>query len=304
MPDPTTLQGEYAALATAFCWTITALTFESASRRVGSLAVNLIRLVIALVFLSAYCWFSRGLLMPIDATGRAWSYLALSGLVGFTIGDLCLFRAFVLIGARVSLLIQALVPPFTALLGWMALNEEMAGVELLGMLLTMSGVLLVVSEKRNDENGVRRRLPAAGVLLAVAAALGQAGGLVLSKIGMGDYDAFAATQIRIVAGSLGFALLFTFIRWWPRVLAACRDAPAMRRMSLGAFFGPFLGVSLSLLAVQHTKVGVGATIMAITPILIIPPSIVIFREKVTPRAILGTVIAVLGVAVLFGLPLA
>jgi drug/metabolite transporter (DMT)-like permease len=198
------------------------------------------------------------------------------------------------------MLLMALVPPFSALLGFLAMGEEMGGRDWIGMLLTVTGVILVVSEKRNDENGVRLTLPKAGILLGVAAALGQAGGLVLSKMGMGEYDPFAATQIRIIAGGVGFALLFQAIRWWPHVFAACRNRSAMSRIGLGAFFGPFLGVSLSLMAVQHTKVGVGATIMSITPILIIPPSIVLFKEKVTLRAVLGTLLAVGGVVVLFG----
>jgi drug/metabolite transporter (DMT)-like permease len=109
--------GELAALGTALCWTITALSFESAGKRIGSLTVNLIRLLMAAVFFALYGWLVRGLAVPTDAGAYAWTWLGLSGLVGFLIGDLLLFQAFVDIGARISMLIYASVPPITALLG-------------------------------------------------------------------------------------------------------------------------------------------------------------------------------------------
>jgi drug/metabolite transporter (DMT)-like permease len=73
----------------------------------------------------------------------------------------------------------------------------------------------------------------------------------------------------------------------------------MAVMSLGSLFGPFLGVSFSLLAVKHTATGIAATIMAIVPVLIIAPSVALFKEKVTLREIVGALVAVAGVAVLF-----
>jgi drug/metabolite transporter (DMT)-like permease len=139
-----------------------------------------------------------------------------------------------------------------------------------------------------------------GVLLGIGGAMGQAGGLVLSKLGMGEHDPFAANQIRILAGMVGFAVLFTMGRVWPRVVRAMSDRAAMRRTALGAFFGPFLGVSLSLVAVQHIETGVAATIMALTPILILPVARWVRKEHVSGRATLGAMIAVAGTAVLFG----
>jgi drug/metabolite transporter (DMT)-like permease len=135
--------------------------------------------------------------------------------------------------------------------------------------------------------------------LALGGALGQAAGLVLSKKGMGSYDAFSATQIRVLTGIVGFSVLFIFMNRWPRVWAALKNPPAMRRITLGAIFGPFLGVSFSLLAVQHTKTGIAATLMAIVPVLIIAPSVLLFHEKVNTKEILGAIITVGGVALFF-----
>lgn len=290
--------GEFAALATACCWTVTALAFERAGRRIGSLVVNLLRLLVALGFLTLFGAVVRGAPLPVEAPSRAWLWLSASGLVGFTFGDLCLFRAFVVIGSRLSVLLMSLVPPLSALLGLAFLGEVLTVADWFGMALTVGGVTWVVLERRPDPAGRLGRVPWTGVLLGLGGAAGQAVGLVLSKYGMGDYDAFAATQIRVLAGALGFALVFSVIGWWPRVWAARCDRAALGLVGLGGFFGPFLGVSLSLYAVQHTETGVAATLMGILPVLILPPAIRINRERVSPRAAGGAVLAVAGVAVL------
>ena len=293
--------GEFAALATACCWTLTALSFEQAGKRVGSLSVNLIRLAVAALLLAAFTGITRGRPLPTDASGHAWLWLSLSGLVGFALGDLCLFRAFVLVGARVSMLIMALVPPMTALIGGLFLHESLGSRDWIGMALTVGGVLWVALERREGEPGAatgpRRIGP--GLLLAFGAALGQAVGLVLSKFGMGAYSAFASAHIRVLTGAVAFALIFTIFRHWAWVGAAIRHRTAMTFTLIGAVFGPFLGVSLSLLAVQHTATGIASTIMSIVPVLIIPPAILVLHEKVSARAVFGAVLAVAGVGLLF-----
>ena len=297
--------GEIAGILTAVFWTITSLAFESAGKKVGSLAVNLIRLVIALFFIGIYSWITRGFFFPTDATAFQWKWLALSGLVGFVIGDLLLFQAFVVVGARISMLMMALAPPFTALISWFILREVMSPMNLLGMTITLTGIIIVILKReRVEQNGqmikkLKSSYSVQGILLAIGGALGQATGLVISKKGMGDYDAFSATQIRVLTGIVGFAILFIFMKRWPRVWAALKNGAAMKRITLGAFFGPFLGVSFSLLAVQHTQAGIAATLMAISPVLIIPPAIMLFGEKVNWKEILGAIITVGGVALFF-----
>lgn len=291
--------GEVAALATAMCWTVTALAFEFAGKRIGSLTVNLIRLALGFVFLTVMVTIRRGIVFPIDASPGAWAWLGISGLIGFAFGDLCLFRAFVMIGSRLSLLLMSLVPPMTAIIGWLVLRESLTLEEWVGMALTVSGVAWVVLEKTPDPDGSKAKGLWIGVLLGLGGALGQALGLVLSKLGMGDYDPFAANQIRILAGILGFCVIFTALRWWPRLVEAVTHREAMSRTALGALFGPFLGVSLSLVAVQHTSAGVASTIMALPPVMILPITIFAHRERVSARSAAGALLAFAGTAVLF-----
>jgi len=113
--------GEFAALLTAFFWTVTSLSFESASHKIGSVAVNILRLIIGFAFLSVFNLIRRGLLLPVDANFENWIWLSLSGFVGFVFGDLFLFKSYTMIGSRFSMLIMTLVPPitaFSALLFW------------------------------------------------------------------------------------------------------------------------------------------------------------------------------------------
>jgi drug/metabolite transporter (DMT)-like permease len=297
--------GEIAGVLTAVFWTVTSLAFESAGKKVGSLSVNLIRLVMAFFFVGIYSWIARGFFFPTDANFFQWKWLALSGLVGFVIGDLLLFQAFVVVGARISMLMMALAPPFAALIGWLLLGEVLEPMSWLGMAITMCGIIIVILKReKTEENGtvvkkIKSSYSVPGILLALGGAMGQAAGLVISKKGMGDYDAFSATQIRILTGIAGFTILFFFMRRWPKVLEAIKHTSAMKRITLGAIFGPFLGVSFSLLAVQHTQAGIAATLMAIVPVLIIGPSILLFNEKVNWKEILGAVITVVGVAFFF-----
>ncbi len=309
--------GEYAALLTAVFWTITAIAFESAGKKVGSLSTNLLRLFIAFIFIGIYSQVTRGSFIPFDASAHNWIWLSLSGFVGFVIGDLLLFEAYVVIGSRISMLIMSLTPPITAFFGWLLMGETLTPQNLLGMFLTIMGIMIVVldrkSKTQNEEknpaysadraggkrNKIKLSYPVLGILLAFGGAVGQGAGLVLSKYGMQDFDPFAATQIRVITGFVGFAIIFVFMKRWKKVIEAMKNRDAMTRLSIGAFFGPFLGVSFSLLSVKHITTGVASTIMAIVPVLIIPPALVFFKEKITLKEVIGSIIAVGGVALFF-----
>jgi len=289
--------GELAALATAICWTFTALCFEYSSKKIGSLSVNLIKMYLAFALFTVFAWIFRGKPLPTDATGFAWLWLSLSGIIGFVLGDLFLFKALAIIGARTSMLIMALVPPLTAVIGFFLLSETIALRHCFGMTLTLGGVITVILTRENGNKELKH--PVKGLVYACIGMVGQAVGLVLSKYGMGEYNAFSATQIRIIAGLAGFTLLLFYFKAWSQLKTAFKNIPAMRVTTIGTVFGPFIGVYLSLLAVQNTSTGIASTIMAIVPVLIIPFSILLFKEKINLREIVGAIIAVIGTAIMF-----
>ncbi len=291
--------GEFAALLTAFFWTVTSLSFEAASHKIGSLAVNILRLVIGFAFLSVFNLIHRGLILPIDAGYDNWIWLSLSGLVGFVFGDLFLFKSYTIIGSRFSMLIMTLVPPITAFFSFVILGERLTFFHYLGMTLTFSGIAMAIFSRSGKGEKLSLKLAPKGILYALGGAVGQALGLVLSKFGLKDYDPFAATQIRIIAGIMGYTILVTILLRWGYVFNAVRNKEGMLLTSLGAFFGPFLGVSFSLIAVKYTEAGIASTIMALVPVFIILPAVVMFKQKVTLTEMLGAFVSVAGVALFF-----
>jgi drug/metabolite transporter (DMT)-like permease len=315
LSSPTTV-GVVAGLATALLWTGSALCFEAASRRLGSLAVNVLRLLLAVMLFTGLSLVRFGQLVPPALTPDAWLYLGISGAVGFVVGDIFLFQAFVLIGARLSMLIYASVPLLTAAWGFLFLDERMGGRALLGMGMTVAGIAAAVGGRPQSQTGTSgsRSQRTAGILMAFGGSAGQAAGLLLGKRGAIGLDSFAATQIRAFAGLLGFLIVLAVARQVGVVGRVLRTALSHRgesdqaarhsmrigllTLSAGACIGPFLGVSLGLLSTQLLPAGMAATLMSLVPVLLIPVSVVVFRERVTWLEVLGAFLAVSGVALL------
>ena len=291
--------GEFAALLTAFFWTITSLAFESASHKIGTIAVNILRLVIGLIFLSIYAFIRRGLILPTDASVENWIWLILSGLVGFVFGDLFLFKSYIVIGSRFSMLIMTLVPPMTAFFSFIIIGERLTPMHGIGMALTLSGISMAIFSRNGKGEKLSLKLAPRGILYALGGAIGQALGLVLSKLGLKNYDPFAATQIRIIAGIFGYTALVTILLRWGNVHRALQNKEGMALTTLGAFFGPFLGVSFSLIAVKYTEAGIASTIMSLVPVFIILPAVIIYKEEVTLPELTGALVSVCGVALFF-----
>ncbi len=223
--------GELAALTTAICWTFNAIAFESAGKKVGSLSVNYLRLFVAFSLLSICSFLTRGLALPIDATRHNWFWLLISGLIGYVLGDLFLFEAYVQIGSRISLLILSLAPPIAALAGFLLMGERISLLNLTGMFIVIIGIGLVILSRNPVEKKVGFNRPVKGLFYAALGALGQAFGLTCSKFGIGVYNAMAATQIRLIAAIIGFTVIITVRDRWPEIRAAVNHREAIGKNS-------------------------------------------------------------------------
>ncbi len=292
--------GEIAGVVTAICWTASALSFSLATRRAGSLAVNIARLVLAMGMFLIWSKIMRGFWTPMDATPEAWKWLSISGLVGFVAGDYCLFKSYSYQSAKLSMLIMSLAPPVAALAGALILHERLSWLNGLGMVLVLSGIATVILKRPESEtNKSRLKYPVKGLLLALGGAIGQGIGAVFSKLGMGNYDPFASSQIRVITGILGFIVIITLAKQWRSIGFSLKNNKALTPLLIGSFFGPFLGVSLSLLSFQYTTVGIASTLIATVPVFILIPSVVIFHEKLNWKEIVGAFLAVIGMAIFF-----
>ena len=306
--------GEVSALITSLSFAFTATIFTFAGRLVGATVVNRTRLLFGMGMLLLAHWITLGSLFP-RATPDRWLWLSLSGVIGLSLGDAFLFQAFIWIGARLSMLMMSLAPVLAALLAWIFLGETLNGGQITGIVLTIGGIAWVIAEQNGTNGkpltGGRTAAPPStppqhrnytlGILYGLGAATGQALGLILSKLGLaGDFHALSGNVIRMLAATTAI-WLFTLYRKQTKetVQQLSTHSRAILLIMGGAIFGPLIGVSFSLLAVQKTEVGIASTLIALTPIFMLPIGAVVFKEKLGWQAIAGTLVAIVGVAMLF-----
>ena len=303
--------GELISIGVAFSWTATALLSEFGSKRMGNLTLNLTRMVITLVFSCILFWAVGGNPLPAGASTEAYLWMMLSGLVGYVIGDFCLFQCYIIIGSKFGQLFMTLAPITAAIMAWFTLGQEIRPTAILAMIVTLAGIAITVLGRGDNHHKLTLKLPLSGVLFAIAAAVCQGVGLVLSKIGMDHYEAtlttplagwmlpFHANFFRCVAGTIGFVLLMVLREGFAPLQRGVRDRKGMIAAVATTIFGPFVGVGASLLAVQYTAAGIASTLMALTPIIIILPAWWIFKQPITAKSILGAIISVIGVSLFF-----
>ena len=302
-----TYLGELISIGVAFSWTATALLSEFGSKRLGNLTLNVLRMALALVFSLVLFGVVTGEPLPTGVSSEAISWMLLSGLVGYVIGDFCLFQCYIIIGSRYGQLFMTLAPLSAALMAWVTLGQQMTAMSIVAMLVTLVGIGISVLG-RGEHHKVSLRLPLSGVLFAIGAAVCQGVGLVLSKIGMDHYNTpdmpewlipFSANFYRCVAGIIGFTLLLYFRDGVAPLREAMHDRKGLTVATATTIFGPFVGVGFSLMAVQYTAAGIASTLMAMTPIIILLPSYWLFHERITWRAVVGAFISVIGVSLFF-----
>jgi drug/metabolite transporter (DMT)-like permease len=255
-------------------------------------------MIFGLAFISALLWVFRGNPFATDASPSTWLWLSLSGVVGFVIGDVFLFEAYVRIGTRITLLLMSLSPVLTGVLSYFIFGEVLEPRAVVGIALTLAGIAVVIMT-RGEKRNLKLRVNSYGVFCGLMGAVGHSVGLILSKQGMGDYDPFAATQVRIIASIAGFILFFLVGNHWQKLRVLLNDGQSMRMTAVGALFGPVLGVGFSLLAIQNAPAAIAAAIMSIMPVLIIPVNWLAFREKIKWFEVLGALVTVVGVILLY-----
>jgi drug/metabolite transporter (DMT)-like permease len=292
--------GELAALATSVAWSGTSVLFTKATQQVGSIIVNRTRVIFALTFLMLLNWAFYGYLLPVDAGADRWLWFALSGAVGYALGDVFLFQSFLCIGAQRGMLMMSLAPLVSSGLAWIFFGEVLTGIQMLGVLVTLVGIAWVIL--RQSQNTINQFCkPIQGVLFGLGAATGQAVGYVLSKQGLADnFSPIAGNSIRMLAAVIVLWVLAIFQGKAKETIDRMRAKPrVLGLLAMAAFTGPVLGATLSLFALQHTQVGVASTLVALPPVFLLPVSWLVFKEKFDWGAVFGTLVAIGGVALLF-----
>ena len=297
------MYGEITALLTSVCWAFTSVMFTKAGQRLGSSIVNHMRLWIAFIALCIIHTLLFGSFFPFDIECRRFFYLGVSGVVGYVVGDGLLIESFLLIGPRLAMLLMLLAPVFSAFLAWVLLGEVPAVIEITGILVTIGGIAWVMAEKApllNNTTAKKSPQYAVGIALGIGGAVGQAVGLLLSRMGLeGGYSTISANQVRVTCAALVLGFFYLLRKKIHTHVVRLKDKRALVEITSGALTGQVLGVILSLEAIAHTHIGIASTLMSLSPILLIPVSYFIFKEKISLRAIIGTLVALLGVSLLF-----
>lgn len=290
--------GEIAALITAVLWSVTSIVFTEASLRVGSLLVNITRLVLAAVYLTLAIIILR---IEINISFNQFMNLAISGFIGLVFGDGFLFKSFQYIGARISMLIMALVPAMSTLLAYIFLGETISAIAIGGIFITLFGIAIVVLERGNKVEG-KTSVSFIGIFYGFLGAVGQAIGIIFAKeaFNQGPINGFLATQVRIISSLVFFIPLFFFVKQIKSPIKKfLDDKKALIFTAIGSFVGPFLGITFSLIAISNAKIGIASTLMATVPIIMLPMVHFYYKEKLSVVSIIGALIAVGGIALLF-----
>ncbi len=294
------LSGELAAVGAAALFGLSSTFFTLAGRRVGPSTVNRARLLLAALLALCLHWATRGEPLPSAATANAWLWLGLSGVIGLALGDASLFQAYVRIGPALAMLIFSTTPVLTALFGYAFLEESLAAVEWMGISVTLLGIGWVVSEpKRREFHGAGRSYRA-GLLYAAGGALGQALGLLTAKLGLGEGVApQSANLMRLLAAAAAIWVVALLTGGAHHTHSAFRnDSRASVFTMAGTAAGPLFGVWLSLVAIEEAPLGIASTLMSLTPIFLLPITRLVFSEPISYRAVIGTIVALSGAAIL------
>lgn len=292
------LIGEFFALLTAVLWSATSIVFTEASVKVGSLYVNVSRLLLATIYLVFTILLFN---LEFNLSTLQFINLVLSGFAGLVIGDTFLFKSFQYIGARLSMLIMALVPGISAILAFVFLNETISFIGIVGMIITVIGVGMVVVQ-RKEKPATNYKIDKTGIVYALIGAVGQAVGLIFAKhaFNEGEINGFVAASIRIVSSIFFLYPMFLFSKRIKNPFSVFKgNRRALIFTVVGSIIGPFLGITFSLIAVSHAKVGIASTLMATVPIIMLPMVRFYYKEKLSWISVAGAFIAVAGIAILF-----
>jgi drug/metabolite transporter (DMT)-like permease len=225
----------------------------------------------------------------------------LSGVIGLVIGDSFLFKSFSMVGPRISLLVYSLNPAIAALLAYIILFEVLSIWSILGMLITLTGIFIVILEK-NVHSESRFKITQSGLFFALFGALGQAVGLIFSKVAYQECEinGLAATFVRLLGAVIVILPLTAVIKKINNPIKALLiDKKLFAMTIIGSLLGPYIGITLSFFAIIYTKIGIASTLMSTMPILMLPLTKIIYKEKLSLKSILGAFITVSGVAILF-----
>lgn len=307
--------GEIIALCASLFWTTAAISGEVASKRIGAISVNIWTMLIAFILLNITLLCLTGNPFPQYLDFKSLIWIIGSGLLCFVVCNYFLYNAYILIGSRFSQLFMTLISPSAAVTGWIILDERLTLQECIGIAVTLAGIMLTLLGNKPSGNDKKDqpKMSLKGIVYAIISSLAQGIGLVLGKVGMMYYHEnmpheltnlsnlipLSSSYIRILTGLAGFIIIIFLIKESGKFKQTMHDKKGVLTAMFTGAAGPFLGATCALVAMRYSKAGIAATLVELTPILIIVPAHYIFKQKIYFLQVIGTVISVFGVSLFF-----
>lgn len=289
--------GGLAALTAAFLWALASVWFTRLGNHLSVIEVNFLKGLLALILLIITLYLSGGGLQSIPA--NALGLLLVSGVIGITLGDSAYLQALQHLGPRRTLLLATLAPPMVGLIAWGVLGETLKWTAWLGILLTVAGIAWVILERTPDSApAFNLKL---GLLFGFLAALSQSVALVLSRVVLTrtSVDSLQSTILRLAAAVVVLAA-WSLLRRRPLLSRTVFQARPHLWATLAAatFIGTYLAMWLQQISISLAPAGIVQTLLSASPLFILPIA-ALQGQKITPRAVLGALLALGGVALLF-----
>ena len=291
--------GELAALAAAVVWAIASVLFAQLGRTVSGLTMNALKCLLALMLFVPTLWWLEGSAWPVGMGSATIGLLVVSGLVGLSIGDTAYFGSLIRLGPRKALMLTSLTPPITATLGWVFVGEQLGAYAIVGMALTIAGVVWVIRERTpSADAGGDDAIDRIGIALGVLGVICQAAGSALTKVAAPEASALGVSIVRLTAGVIGLLVVLTVMGRIQNIVVPMRHPRSAALLIAATFLGTYLGIWLMNAGLLGAKIGIAATLNATSPIFVLPIAAVVLGERITPRAVVGAVVAIAGVALL------
>ncbi len=291
-------QGEFAALGAAFLWAASSTVYALLGQRIPPLQLNLLKGLIAIALIVLTLTVAGQPIPELDPLPVG--ILLLSGVIGIGLGDTAYFSALIPLGARRTLLLETLAPPMTAVLALIFLRENLSTGAWCGILLTLLGIAWVITE-RTPASVVRDINPLQGIVWAILAAIAQSIGAVLSRFALveSNLSPLWSTLLRLIGGTLIVVLLLLIPRQTQKqVFQVLRSPRLIGVIILTAFGSTYLGIWLQQTGLKFAPAGIAQTLSATSPLFVLPIAFWL-GEKISLRAVLGVLVAVVGIGILF-----
>ena len=283
--------GISAALAASFSWALGAVLLKTVGDGLSSLAMTLVKGAISLVLIALVLALSG--LTPMGR--ETLILLSLSGLLGIAISDTCFFEALKSLGPLSLVLLMLLGQVLTVVFAVLFLGERPTPAAWTGIVLVVSGVGVVLTAELSGRN---RAAGFKGIAFGLISLLGMAASTIIAKKALADVSAMQATFVRMTAGTLGIFILGgatgrlgAWMNPFSELRVAARFFVAVCVVTFGGFW-------LSLLAIKNLDVATANTLIATEPVFVLPLAAVFLRQKITGRAVAGTLVAVVGIILL------